>query len=525
MAKDTRNFTGGKMNKELDERLVPQGEYIDALNIRVGSTESDDMGVAENSLGNLSLTNIQVQDTLLSASALCIGAFEDGSEETLYWFVHDSAFPASANTGKLDLILSYNTNTQILTYHVISMDDGGGVNTTLNFNPQYLITGVNKIDNFLFFTEDYNPPRNINVLKNYSEPDAITDVDGFTAEEILVIKKPPTTSPTVTTRNNPNIISEFLEERYICFAYRWRYEDNQYSATSQFSLPAFTPDTFKFTPKSYLNEGMTNKHNIAEVTYNTGSSLVKGIDLLFKEAGNDVIKVIEKIKKLDGDDNNLATFNFSDSKIFTILPESEIFRTYDNVPKLAQAQTIMGNRLMYGNYEEGYDLIDKNDNPTELNYVATLKSTEFNDNEIAVYDLYDLTYPLPTSPSAGGVAQLVGDAGAEFDLESLVVNEDGTSALVAGITLEFNFNFENDNASSQYIAGPTAEPVQTPEDFSISFSITLSNNYNSLADFVASTEFKNRIGTTANIKPVSSIDPAAETSCSGSTLHTRIRCF
>ena len=265
MGKDIRVFTGGKMNKELDERLVPQGEYIDALNIRVGSTESDDMGVAENSTGNISLTNIEVQNTSLSASALCIGAFEDGAEETLYWFVHDSAFPASANTSKLDLILSFNTNTQILTYHVISMDDGGGVNTTLNFNPQYLITGVNKIDNFLFFTDDYSPPRKINVLKDYGNPDAITDVDGFNADEILVIKKPPTTSPTVTTRNNPNIISEFLDERYICFAYRWRYDDNEYSATSQFSLPAFTPKSFQFTPKSYLNEGMTNKHNVAEV--------------------------------------------------------------------------------------------------------------------------------------------------------------------------------------------------------------------------------------------------------------------
>ena len=48
MTKDTRNFTKGRMNKELDERLVPNGEYIDALNIRIGSTEEDDMGVIEN---------------------------------------------------------------------------------------------------------------------------------------------------------------------------------------------------------------------------------------------------------------------------------------------------------------------------------------------------------------------------------------------------------------------------------------------------------------------------------------------
>ena len=530
MGKDIRVFTGGKMNKELDERLVPQGEYIDALNIRVGSTESDDMGVAENSTGNISLTNIEVQNTPLSTSALCIGAFEDGAEETLYWFVHDSAFPASANTSKLDLILSFNTNTQILTYHVISMDDGGGVNTTLNFNPQYLITGVNKIDNFLFFTDDYNPPRKINVLKDYPNPDATTDLDDDgLAESILVIKKPPTTSPTVTTRNNPNIISEFLDERYICFAYRWRYDDNEYSATSQFSLPAFTPKSFEFAPKSYLNEGMTNKHNVAEVTFNTGGSLVKGIDLLFKEAGNDVIKVIEKLDKdkLGYGDNSSITFNFSDSKIFTILPESEIFRTYDNVPKLAQAQTIMGNRLMYGNYEEGYDLIDKNGNATELNYVATLNSTQIEfenlpSNRITIGNSgggITPYYTLPTSVT-GGTTQYVPNSFIQFNLADIIVSTDGTSRLVAGSTFEFSFSFEY-NGEYQRI-GSVPQPSQLPQDLSISVSISLSQDYNSLADLVASNEFKNQIGTPSNIKDLyHASDP---TSCSGSTFTDRYNC-
>ena len=29
MAKLTRNFTAGKMNKVVDERLIPDGQYID----------------------------------------------------------------------------------------------------------------------------------------------------------------------------------------------------------------------------------------------------------------------------------------------------------------------------------------------------------------------------------------------------------------------------------------------------------------------------------------------------------------
>jgi hypothetical protein len=39
MANLTRNFIAGRMNKVVDERLLPDGEYVDAMNIRMGSTE------------------------------------------------------------------------------------------------------------------------------------------------------------------------------------------------------------------------------------------------------------------------------------------------------------------------------------------------------------------------------------------------------------------------------------------------------------------------------------------------------
>ena len=37
-------FTAGKMNKDLDERLLPNGQYRDALNIQVASSDGDDVG-------------------------------------------------------------------------------------------------------------------------------------------------------------------------------------------------------------------------------------------------------------------------------------------------------------------------------------------------------------------------------------------------------------------------------------------------------------------------------------------------
>ena len=50
------NFTGGKMNKDVDERIIPSTEYREALNIGVATSEDSDVGAAQNILGNLRLS-------------------------------------------------------------------------------------------------------------------------------------------------------------------------------------------------------------------------------------------------------------------------------------------------------------------------------------------------------------------------------------------------------------------------------------------------------------------------------------
>ena len=51
------NFIKGRMNKDLDERLVPNGEYRDALNVTVDTSEDSDVGAVQNVLGNTLLDN------------------------------------------------------------------------------------------------------------------------------------------------------------------------------------------------------------------------------------------------------------------------------------------------------------------------------------------------------------------------------------------------------------------------------------------------------------------------------------
>ena len=494
MANLSRNFIAGRMNKSVDERLVPNGEYIDALNIRMGSTENSEIGVIENAKGNLPLTTLIYNGIPLSSDARCIGAFEDGTNETIYWFVHDNNYPSSP-TGKIDLVLSYDIKTTILTYHLISIRDGATSNTTLNFDPTYVITGVDKVQDLLYWTDDYNAPRQINVTKGYANPSA--GVDQFSAESILVIKKPPVAAPVVV----PTITStqdNFLEERFICFAYRYRYDDGEYSATSQWSKPAFLPNTFNYDFATALNSGMQSIANMAEVTYNSGGPLVKAIDLLFKEMDFPTIRIIEKInKKNEGlGDNTDYTFQFQNSKIFTILADSEILRLYDNVPRFAKAQTMMGNRLMYGNYVEGYDMVDSSGSPTSLEYIAKLDTNEVGSTE--------LDYNLDTGTYSWDSLQTIGSSVIYLDFANL--------DLVSGALLTIEIQYSN----SLYSGDPPL-PTETQGNTLISFPYVLQKSFNSVYELAIDPDFVEKIGTVSTIQTV-------QNSCDGLTLTDRFNC-
>ncbi len=491
MANLVRNFIKGRMNKSVDERLVPNGEYIDAQNIRMGSTEDSEIGAVENTKGNTQLTTLVYPPTgtALSDNATCLGAYSDGANETMYWFVHDPAFTEGA-TGKLDLIVSYNMRSDLLTYHVVSIKDATdptNSDTTLNFDPQYLVTGIDLVDDLLFFTDDFNPPRRINVTTAYPQPSAANVDSGVLGDDILVIKRPPIEAPTVVTSNDGSQ-NNYMEDRLICFGYRYRYEESEYSATSQFTSPAFVSKPFNFTPESYLNDGMENAINTCQVTVRTGSSLVKGIDILFKEMDDNIIRVIEKVDKADSalTDNSDYTITFNKSKIFTILPESEILRLYDNVPRLSKAQTMMGNRLVYGNYLEGYDLIDENNQPIKFGYDVFHVKRPAAPVVVDVSDNSSTTYNITPNPSTPNTTVLVDfeefnmNLGDTFTLEITMGNDTPSG----GIFLPVNVNVPD-----------SATPVST-----IVMSYTLTEDFDSVSEMVASTSFLEAVGTAGTIE-------------------------
>ena len=492
MAETTRNFIAGRMNKSVDERLIPNGEYVDALNIRLGSTEESEVGSVENAKGNNQLTSLAYQGIPLSSQTKCIGAYEDGQRETLYWFVND---PAHASGVIVDMVVSYNVQQNLLTYHVITADP---VKTILNFSEDFLITGVNRVEDLLFWTDNYNQPRFINITRNYNSnsPDL--------EEQLLVIKKPPVAAPSFQLTNLSGE-ENFIEERFITFSYRYRYEDGEYSALSQFTEPAFTPKGFNYAIDSGLNEGMTNIFNNVNVTYNSGGPLVKAIEVVFKETTSNVIKSIEVFNKenLGYADNTEYQLSFSNSKIYTVINPTQLFRLFDNVPLLAQAQTIMGNRLIYGNYVDGYDLLDLNTNPLRLEYYCNLIS-----EDIGAEDVPDRTenfnYSIDVNFSATNSA-------AFFDLDNL--------DLVAGASIFFDIRYTHFG-----FTGQTPFPSQTSGLLDLGFVFILPQDFNSVYELATDPLFIQTIGTAANILPVYDPVPGNETSCDGSTITDEWNC-
>jgi len=501
MAQISETFVKGRMNKSVDERLVPLGEYVDALNVRLGSTETTEIGAVENSKGNSRLTTLEYAGAPLTDNARTIGCFEDGVEETIYWFVHDEQNPNSP-TGVVDMIVSFNTNTSALVYHVIST-------SVLNFNFSNLITGVSKLENLLFFTDNFNPPRGINVNKSPGYAYPVGGIDTVLEEEDLnVIVKPPgfedydAAAGQVAPLGCPHIEliklpteENYMETRFLSFAYRYRYENGQYSATSLFSDPAFEPQTFQLSIQNFWNEGMQNEYNACNITFSTGSRRVTEIQLLYKEATSNVIYVIKRYDKVESGwaDNSFETVQFTNSEIYTTLGSDELLRLYDNVPRFAKAQTIQGNRLIYGNYVEGYDIRSgsKTGPLIEMDYYAEPLSLQTAGTQIGGNssnpNLFPGNYDLPANLASVPIgAVTTPDSKIIFSLSSFFNGID----IEPGDTFFFNFEIVRSSVYP-WSTTPGGDPTST---FNIEFKYTAEQYFTNVNNMLSSQSFKNAIG-------------------------------
>ena len=156
MAEVKNSFLQSKMNKDLDDRLIPNGEYRDALNVSVGKAEDKDIGALEAVLGNDLMRSTGNQDLV------CIGQIADNQNNRIFQFwtnyidVENTLLPPVSGDMRITV---YDAAANSLTTLVSG--------TFLNFatNKNYRIYGVNILEDLLFFTDNRNQPRKINITK------------------------------------------------------------------------------------------------------------------------------------------------------------------------------------------------------------------------------------------------------------------------------------------------------------------------------------------------------------------------
>ena len=535
MPKLTRNFLKGRMNKDLDERLVPKGEYRDAQNIQISTSEGSDVGAIEAMLGNTKLANAPDNQTWTNrfglTSPVVIGAARDTQNNKIYWFITSAA-------NNVDAILEYSESDNRIVPVIVDTRDGSETgDPVLNFNVDYLITGINIIDGMLFWTDDLNEPRKINIetfkagstgntvslnattqvyRPTSPPPEPVLQTRFFTEDDITVIRKAPDQALTVTaypsiytgagtgitpvtlTHNFYNVAvgdvpnvafdqsinwsgnasTDFIISGYIDnedgsrdnyeirgeidtytsasdvdilinsisedipnqaidwelllveddpifkndfprFTYRYKFIDGEYSPFAPFSKAAFVPGEFEYLSRDGNNIGMESViRKISLTNLAARPSDVDEIELLYKGARSTNVYLIDSFKH----DNTeivqtLSLPDITSGTLGRVIDSAQLLRLYDNVPKKAKAQEIVGNRIVYGNYLENYDIDNSFINITAGSTAGTHAAGNFGEEsvksdreyQIGVTFIDDYGRESPVFTSIGGAVTINSD--------------------------------------------------------------------------------------------------------------------
>ena len=405
MAKIRKTFTGGRQELDIENKLLPQNQYRYGQNITVTRSESSDVGSVQSIRGN------KIPDTSFTSSStgnVTIGIVTDNLNDRIYY-----AFVGPTREGWYEFDLRTNKNVRIIEFT--------RNRRILKFDPNSRIFG-NVIGNLLYWTDNLNPPRKINLDRfRGTILDPEIDADGvslisldtriitssgnvlitsaFSSDLIGVAKRPPLFPPSIvnnSTQSNYGIAGTPLYESFISFSYRYKYRDGETTAMAPFSEPAFFPEDFSVSRGSGILQSMVNRYNSVDLKFDVGDIEVTEIELLLKESNSGAVYVMTTINKRElGYDfpgsgltssnpyqRTYSTFTYDANKVYRILPENELTRIYDNVPIKARAQTFVGNRLVYGNYTDSYPLTIDNANGDpvvidfNLDVVSTFKNEE-----------------------------------------------------------------------------------------------------------------------------------------------------
>ena len=346
MAEISQNFFKGKMNKDLDERFLEDGEYFHAENIRVASPSEGNVGVVKNIPSSIARI---VYNSFPNIKALSFA--KDEINNKIYLFL-------KADNVK-DFIVEYDTVTKTS----VSIVETYYPNSILNFADD-VFTEAKILDGYLIWTDNINPPRKINIATM-----RLKAFNSIKEDDLSLIKKPPLKEPTLILIYDSSKVQNNFEKSMVKIAYRYIYEDNSKSSTSFWSETAYLPDVTNILP--------INKVTRADAIIDTGDDSVTDIEILVKDVNSNNIYINQVINKSKLNIASLSKYTVSieDVKKGAVMPEQESLKLFDNVPLTAKEISVVDSRLFFGDYIDGYSFTGNTDikiNPSETEITLTL---------------------------------------------------------------------------------------------------------------------------------------------------------
>lgn len=220
MAEIKNLFVKSKMNKDLDARLLTNGEYRDAQNISVSKSEGADVGAVENILGNIELIDFEtivttavtdkystysIQRGAINFKNLqVIGQAPNLQTNSVVVFLTDWTDTSNTKTNEFpnNVLVSGLPPTATLHYagagcFICYYNFQTGVSAVLaagsflNFSKTHPMLGMDYLEDFLYFTDNRNQPRKININTALSRPYTSSDPYYRTEDDLSVCKYSP----------------------------------------------------------------------------------------------------------------------------------------------------------------------------------------------------------------------------------------------------------------------------------------------------------------------------------------------
>jgi len=474
-------FLGG-MNTDDDVRFVSQGDYRSSTYARSGSAEDQNMGAIESMPGNVLIDNADYPDGVNTV----IGSAKWIENNSIVYFVFNDQNNHSIWTYKLDTkeikkVISNLTVTFVLPPPSQPLIIETYAGEALNFKVENKIYHANVIDNILYWTDGFNPPRKLDIIKAiiFTENIGLSD-EGYSASAFIsieeasktmdVLKAPPTVVIEAEYQTNLDKNFNKLYGNQYQFRYQYVYENNEESKWSMISKQPFPTISELVLGRNTIESPLTD--NEIKLTYNVGSSNVRQINFAYRRGENGAWLIFKQLDK--NQEGNLIPYEQSEL-IFddNTAPQGATLTDilYDNVPQTAVCQEILSNQsLAYGNFYADYDLVKNINITTERNL------TEFYEaSNNTVFNLYGITTIYSeTAPDFY-------NNNAEFDMS---INSANFWYYEEGDVLIFNIKSTPGGLFKKYYYKITSDDVLYPEDGPYDYFSRYINLFENIAIFL-----------------------------------------